>query len=657
MKKHLLILALLFFLYEFKAQTPRMCLYEEFTGETCPPCASTNPALNATLAANASKIVAIKWQVPIPSAPTKTWSLYQTNKAEINWRYGSNGYGYASQDNATAPVTSPGINSAPSGRIDGQHQWIFGATSDHPVTLTNAVISTAQSYTSAFSITMNRAWNKTCTAINLTVTIQATAPFTSVGALIFRTVMVERNIQFSVQPGTNGETHFEDVAIKSFPTLQQGTPMASTWTLGQTQTFTMSCPLPSYTRKKDEVALVGFIQDDGNKKVAQAARADKAAIPDDAISGVSAQVDLTCTGLITPTVELKNEGLLNSITVLTLTPYIDGVAGTPVPWTGNLAPGASTIVTLNSVTSPALSGNHTFSVDIDMSIPVYNLIKNATKVNYMVAANYQGASVSEGFTTSTYPPPGFGAINKDGGPGWSRNNLTGGYNLSTESTKYDFFTNTVIGDKDELYLPPMDFSQASGAQLFFDVAHAQRNTSSVDQLDILVSDNCGISWTNVYSKNGASLATAAPVGSAYFPDSGDPASWRTDQVDLSTLTQPDVLIKFVTTSDNGNNLYLDNINLSLTTGIKDRSSTSLKVSLFPNPANGTTHIMMNAMKAGAAKITVINTLGQVVFVKDLTLAEGTSTFQLDVKDYAAGVYSVLIDSKNGSMVKKLTVTR
>lgn len=54
------------------AQTPRLVLYEEFTGENCPPCASINPALNALLAlpTNTPKVQSIKWQVPIPSAPS-----------------------------------------------------------------------------------------------------------------------------------------------------------------------------------------------------------------------------------------------------------------------------------------------------------------------------------------------------------------------------------------------------------------------------------------------------------------------------------------------------------------------------------------------------------------------------------------------------------
>ena len=187
---------------------------------------------------------------------------------------------------------------------------------------------------------MNRAWDKTCSAVNLTVTIQATAPFTATGPLVFRTVMVEKAIHFATAPGSNGEKDFYDVVIKSFPTIQYGISMASTWTIGQTQTFTLNCPIPSYTRDKSQVAFVGFIQDDGNKKVAQAVRVSNAALPPDALAGISANiVDLTCISSITPTVVIRNDGTLNPITSLTLTPYIDGLPYNITTWTGNLAVG------------------------------------------------------------------------------------------------------------------------------------------------------------------------------------------------------------------------------------------------------------------------------------------------------------------------------
>ncbi len=257
------------------AQTPRLSLFEEFTGETCPPCAATNPGLDAKLSSptNTPLVVAIKWQVPIPSTPSATWSLYKSNLTEISQRANY----YPSQSNSGGAITNY-INSAPQGRFDGQHQWTFGATSDHPAYVNDALIATAQSYTSAFSVVLVKEMDQSNAAFNVTVNILATAPFQSSGALVFRTVMVDRLIQFSVQPGTNGEKTFHDVAVKSFPSLQNGVSLQSSWNVGDSKTFTLNCPIPAYIlsgehdRSTANLDFVGFIQDNGNKKVAQAVR-------------------------------------------------------------------------------------------------------------------------------------------------------------------------------------------------------------------------------------------------------------------------------------------------------------------------------------------------------------------------------------------------
>lgn len=635
------------------AQTPRLSLYEEFTGETCPPCASTNPGLNALLSSptNTPKIIAIKWQVPIPSAPSNTWSLYQTNKVEIDWRWrslASGGYGY-----------TPAINSAPSSKIDGREATVFGASSGHPANLNNNVISAAQSQTAAFSVTMNRAWDATGTAINLTVNIQATAPFTAVGPLVFRTVMVERLITFSVQPGTNGEKVFEDAAIKSFPTLQNGVSMASTWTIGQTQTFTLSCAIPSYVRKRSEIAFVGFIQDDGNQRVAQAVRADKQPVPDDA-QAVAANVDIACTSTIAPKVTIKNNGL-NAITSMTISPFVDGTAAAPFMWTGNIASGASTVITLSSITAPTAAGAHTFSYNITaMNAVDIDPTNNKAKVSFVVASNYQGTPVAEGFE-GAFPPTGFTAINPDGGTaGWSKSTAsgTGAYNLSSFSTKYNFYGNTVIGDQDELVLPPISLLGTATPELDFDIAYVQRVATNNDKLEVFASDNCGATWTSIWSQAGANMTTMNPVTYAYVPGANI-TDWRTEQILLNNFNSASVLVKFVTTSDNGNNLYLDNINLfqSAPTGVAKNKSATFQALVFPNPANNNATVRITAPVAGSAKITVVNTIGQVVSEKQATIYAGTNNLQLDVKDLLTGVYSVMIESNNGTIVKKLTINK
>ena len=652
MKKKVLSICIVLIGLNLVAQTPRLSLYEEFTGETCPPCASTNPGLNLILASptNTPKIVAIKWQVPIPSAPSNTWSLYQTNKVEIDWRWKSvanGGYGY-----------SPAISSAPSSKIDGREATVFGAASGHPANLNNNVISTAQSFTSAFSVTMARAWDQSGNAVTLTVNIQATSNFTAVGSLVFRTVMVERIIDFSVAPGSNGEKHFEDIAIKSFPTLQSGISMASSWIIGQTQTFTLNCPIPSYTRKKEEIAFVGFIQDDGNQRVAQAVRAEKSLLTNDAIA-LTAKVPATCSSTILPIISVYNNGL-NAITALTITPYIDGAIAPTTSWNGNIAPATSATVSLNTISSPTNTGAHTFSYNISaMNGTDGNMNNNSTKVSYLVASDFQGSPVSEDFALTNFPPVKWAAVNSNSGPSWTRVTNAGGYNLSTQSTRYDFFNNKVIGDMDELFITPMNLSGTAAPVLSFDYAYAQRDANSNDKLEVMVSNNCGSSWTNVYSSSGYTLATALPMPMAYLPDVNDISQWQTVTINLTGYNSPSVLVKFVVTNDNGNNLYIDNVNLNQTqpVGLIKETKLSNQVSIFPNPTSGNATLRVFSLSSGKSKLILINTMGQIVSSKTIDLFSGNNNILIDTKEFSNGIYSVVLETATETVVKKISISK
>jgi hypothetical protein len=376
MKNLFTLLSLSCFL-NFSSQTPRLCLFEAFTGETCPPTAAYNPALNNILAqpGNASRIVAICWEVPIPSAPTTTWSLYQTNKAEIDWRYKPQGPGYGY-----------GVNFSPCGLIDGQPATAFGGQSNHVAALNNTLIAAAQSYTSAFSTSITREWNATCTSVQLTISIIASANFVSTGPLVWRTVMTERNVNFSVAPGSTGEKHFEHVAIKSFPTLQGGMQLPSAWSLGDALTFTLNCPLPSYVRDKSEIEFVGFIQDDGNRKVAQTCLSKADPLPKDAKLGAFKLPVVNCAGSVySPSVSVINHGaeVINSFTVSSI---LNSYSLPPVLWNGNLDPGDTVVLSLGSFSSfPLASGGNSISSSISsVGGTDNNLVNNSGKTSFLV---------------------------------------------------------------------------------------------------------------------------------------------------------------------------------------------------------------------------------------------------------------------------------
>lgn len=270
------------------AQVPRLSLMEEFTGETCPVCPPSNTSIDMVLLnpVNSDKIEFIRWMVPIPSAPSPTWSLYRTNKTEIDWRYrpSPSGYGYTTQNTNTTAVSN-GIILVPGVQLDGRDQWNFGAPSNHFAYTNNNVIDSAHDFMAPFSVTMLKAWNQNMTAMTVTVTIVAAEDFTSNGALVFRAVMIERVVQFSVAPGASGETLFRNPAIASFPDLQNGTALQSSWTTGQSMTFTLNCTVPSYRRDINQVDMVGFIQDDGNQRIEQAVRSATCSMTPITLSG------------------------------------------------------------------------------------------------------------------------------------------------------------------------------------------------------------------------------------------------------------------------------------------------------------------------------------------------------------------------------------
>ncbi|MBA4239824.1 MAG: hypothetical protein C0448_03805 [Sphingobacteriaceae bacterium] len=624
------------------AQSPRMSLYEEFTGENCGPCAGTNPGLDVKLAANLNNTIPLKWQVAIPSAPSSTISLYQQNKLEIDAR-----------DNYYS------ISSAPTCRQDGQSATVFGATSDHPGYTTATILNAAAAVTSPFTIAMNRAWDATFSSITVTGTLTATGNYTTTGTnLKFRLVMTEKEIHYATAPGSNGEKEFHWVARKSFPDLANGTAMANTWTVGQTQTFTIVCNLPSYIWDKSQVEMVGFIQDDANKKVLQAGISNATPLTDDAAAkSVAGLPAMTCATSLNPQVVVTNNGT-NAITSMTLNPFVNGVAnGASVNWTGNLAAGATTTVAMNPITG-LTAGSKTFSVSISSSVngaTDFNLGNNSTTQKFSVVGTYSLAPIVQTFSLATFPPANWLLINPDGGAAtWARSSAAGSQS-TTQSARYPAYS-AAPGDVDDLVLPPLSLVGFGTAQLNFDVASAPYSSPPEnDQLEVKVSTDCGATWATLYSKAGAALNTAAANANSYVPVAGD---WRAESIDLSAYANnPTVLVKFVATSDYGNNMFIDQINLSGTTGINNVDANISAVELFPNPTVNETSVNITVVNSSDVTISVLNNVGQIVYQTVSVLNAGSNKVNIDTKQFAAGIYNVVIATENGSVTKKLSVTK
>ncbi len=119
---------------------------------------------------------------------------------------------------------------------------------------------------------------------------------------------------------------------------------------------------------------------------------------------------------------------------------------------------------------------------------------------------------------------------------------------------------------DEYLSTTYDLSAMTGATLSFKYAYAQRSVSDGDRLTLLISGDCGESWSARWSRTAAQLSTAGVVGANYTPSgSGDYTTISVSGITPQFLNQH-FRFKFVFESGRGNNLYIDDINMQGTWG-------------------------------------------------------------------------------------------
>ena len=222
------------------------------------------------------------------------------------------------------------------------------------------------------------------------------------------------------------------------------------------------------------------------------------------------------------------------------------------------------------------------------------------------------------------------------------------------SAKMRFFSAN-DGTIDDLYAPKMDFSNSIlGAQLTFEVAHAQYNSSYIDRIQVNVSSDCGVNWTTVYDKQGAALATTTATTSEYNQPSA--AHWRLETVSLDQFVgSSELLVQFRGISGFGNNAYLDNINISDGTVSVPVTLFNSGVELYPNPARNEAYLNANLAKASDLKVTLLNSLGAIA--KTYTFDGVTNQIlKLDLTGLAKGSYIVNVTSGEDVFNTRLNIT-
>jgi hypothetical protein len=224
---------------------------------------------------------------------------------------------------------------------------------------------------------------------------------------------------------------------------------------------------------------------------------------------------------------------------------------------------------------------------------------------------------------------------------------------------YNYSSGT--GQTDDMVTNGFDLTTDPAPVLTFQVAYTYYNQTSppqlsTDTLQVLVSNDCGTTWTSIYKKGGAQLATATPTPNAATNFTPTAGQWRSEQVVLTPYkSYKNAMFNFRNISGYGDDLYVDDINIGSSTGITEQQLKDA-LNVYPNPTSGQISVKLDLPTAGHILIRVYDVLG-----RTLTSVEEQNSFggvyPVDLRANKNGVYFVEVISDMGTVTRKIILNK
>jgi hypothetical protein len=365
---------------------------------------------------------------------------------------------------------------------------------------------------------------------------------------------------------------------------------------------------------------------------------------------------LLCTESFAPVVTIRNSGT-TTITSLQIVTQLNN--GTPVVynWAGTLAPYTERQVTLANLIAIKGANTLTVSTQAPNGAPDQNPGNNSTTLNFtLTSVTPLEGRVVEGFNSPQFPPANWGINNPDGDLTWERH-PTAGF-TAPGSAWFANFDNATFDRFDDLIMPAYSYQNIDSVFLNFQVAAAIFSDPDsgvpMDTLSVLLSKDCGNTFTTVYKKSSAELETLGTT----FETSFEPLSkdqWRRDSVNLTPYLdtagqQFSVYFRF--TGNYENNVYIDDV--TLYTKVVPARLKEEGVLVLPTVTTGTFGVWHYQQPIGLRSVTVHNASGQLVWKGDYN-HNAEKFITVDLSRLAAGVYFVNLgyDNKSRNVTQRI----
>ncbi len=505
----------------------------------------------------------------------------------------------------------------------------------------------------------------------LTVNVEAYFTGTGTGADKLNVFLLQNNVEGPQSNGAvynpsailpNGNYNHQHM-LRHLLTGQWGDDITTTTSgsfYSNTYTYNIPNDLNGVAYDLFNMEVVVFVADDQQEIISGNKSSMSFIVPPGvSLTDLEASTSMTlpssyCTDSITPEITVLNN---STIAVDTFDVSYTLNSNSPVSQTiySTLAPSASTTITFPTTAMPYGANTIYYDVNLDNSTTLVDSISgnnftSSGEFNTMSSSAFAN-NHSEGFenyspgsATLTNAivenPYGVNTYVVDQGISGSVNWNLGAYGNSAKSYRFRFYSGWNVGDHASIVFENLDLSTTTNNEVMFSHAYAQYSSGTNDELEVLVSTDCGLSWTSLFDQSGSNLSTTSPYSGGYYYPQID--EWTTTFLDLSAFDgQTSVMLKFKATSDDGNNLYVDDISVgeNLSSINEFNSLSSLKI--YPNPISNSGTLEFSIEKASNLSYEIYDLLGKkITHLNSTTLNAGTHIYNLNTEQLDNGTYLI-----------------
>lgn len=223
--------------------------------------------------------------------------------------------------------------------------------------------------------------------------------------------------------------------------------------------------------------------------------------------------------------------------------------------------------------------------------------------------------------------------------------------------------NQDAGEVDELISAPIDLSgvdESAGeyVTVSFRYSYKKKDTDNTEWLKLLVKDGCESSWTTRKVIQGNNLSSDVQT-TPWTPQVDE--DWVTVHVTnvTSSFWTPSFQMKFEFTSDGGNNLYLDDINIykgdpsEELIGLNELNAIE-SISLYPNPVGNEVNLLFESNTSRWMNFKLVDINGRLLKEVKVFAQSGSNLVQIDTHEFNSGMYFIVTENGGNSQLLKFT---